>query len=124
MYQKALEDRFIIYKGGVGYFPETVVPSTAVWVAQTTEVHSFSSGGWKSKVMVSAGFVPSGDAAAERDPGLSSSIRWQLATLRVSLFRSLPPSAQSCPPPCVSPPFLIRLPVVLDQDPQPSVTSN
>lgn len=83
MYQKALEDRFNICKGGVGYFPGTVVPSTAVWVAQTTEVHSLSSGGWKSKVTVSAGFVPSGDAAGERDPGLSSIIRWQPAILGV-----------------------------------------
>ena len=81
--------------------------STAVWVAQTTEIPSLSSAGWKSKVTVWAGLVFLEVQQVDGTQALSS-VWWWPATLTVQLVQSLPPSAQSCPPPmslhvCLSP---------------------
>ena len=105
--QKALEDSSSSVKGAWVTFLGLWCHSTAVWVAQTTEIPSLSSAGWKSKVTVWAGLVFLEVQQVDGTQALSS-VWWWPATLAVQLVQSLPPSAQSCPPPmslhaCLSP---------------------
>lgn len=106
MYQKALEDKFIIYKGGL-----------LSWDCGATVLQS----GWLRKQKFPPSLLEAGSRKSQHGQGLFllevpqvdvtqalSSVWWWPATLAVQLIRSLPLSAQSCPPPmplhtCLSP---------------------